>query len=105
MRKYHGMGQRERLLLQIAVLIHACGKFISVRNSNECAYNIIMSTEIIGISHLEREIIANVVRYNIRDFDYNMVRMETELDAVTDSFGGQQSGIAAESAVSVTDEQ
>ena len=72
MRKYHGMGQRERLLLQIAVLIHACGKFISVRNSNECAYNIIMSTEIIGISHLEREIIANVVRYNIRDFDYNI---------------------------------
>ena len=76
MRKYHGMGQRERLLLQIAVLIHACGKFISVRNSNECAYNIIMSTEIIGLSHLEREIVANVVRYNIRDFDYNMVRME-----------------------------
>ena len=74
---------------QIAVLIHACGKFISVRNSNECAYNIIMSTEIIGISHLEREIIANVVRYNIRDFDYNMVRMETELDEVTDSFSGQ----------------
>ena len=47
-----------------------------------------MSTEIIGISHLEREIIANVVRYNIRDFDYNMVRMETELDEVTDSFSG-----------------
>ena len=38
----------------------------------ECAYNIIMSTEIISISHLEREIIANVVRYNIRDFDYNI---------------------------------
>ena len=29
-----------------------------------------------GLSHLEREIVANVVRYNIRDFDYNMVRME-----------------------------
>lgn len=75
------MGARERLLLQIAVIIHACGKFISVRNSNECAYNIIMSTEIIGISHLEREIIANVVRYNIRDFEYNMVRMEAEADS------------------------
>ena len=70
------MGSRERLLLQIAVIIHSCGKFISVRNANECAYNIIMSTEIIGLSHLEREIVANVVRYNIRDFDYNMVRME-----------------------------
>ena len=76
MKRYHKMGSRERLLLQIAVIIHSCGKFISVRNANECAYNIIMSTEIIGLSHLEREIVANVVRYNIRDFDYNMVRME-----------------------------
>lgn len=90
MKKYHGMGDRERLLLQIAVIIHACGKFISVRNSNECAYNIIMSTEIIGISHLEREIIANVVRYNIRDFDYNMVRMEAELDSVTGKFSSHK---------------
>ena len=37
-----------------------------------------MSTEIIGLSHLEREIIANVVRYNIRDFDYDMMQLETE---------------------------
>ena len=27
-------------------------------------------------SHLEREIIANVVRYNIRDFEYGKVRLE-----------------------------
>ena len=59
------------------VQLHACGKFISIRNSNECSYNIIMSTEIIGLSHLEREIIANVVRYNIRDFDYDKVHLET----------------------------
>lgn len=78
MKKYHGMGSRERLLLQIAVLLHACGKFISIRNSNECSYNIIMSTEIIGLSHLEREIIANVVRYNIRDFDYDRVQLENQ---------------------------
>lgn len=78
MKKYHGLGSRERLLLQIAVLLHSCGKFISIKNSNECSYNIIMSTEIIGLSHLEREIIANVVRYNIRDFDYGKVQLETE---------------------------
>lgn len=79
MRKYHGLGARERLMLQIAVLLHACGKFISIKNSNECSYNIIMSTEIIGLSHLEREIIANVVRYNIRDFDYDKVQLETQI--------------------------
>ena len=79
MKKYHGLGARERLLLQISVLLHACGKFISIKNSNECSYNIIMSTEIIGLSHLEREIIANVVRYNIRDFDYDKVQLETQI--------------------------
>ena len=78
-KKLHGLGKRERLLLNIAVILHSCGKFISIRNSNECGYNIIMSTEIIGLSHLEREIIANVVRYNIRDFDYDMVHLETHL--------------------------
>lgn len=79
-RRYHGMTSRDRLLLRIAVLLHACGKFISIRDANECAYNIIMSTEIIGLSHLEREIIANVVRYNIRDFDYNQIQLETDID-------------------------
>jgi exopolyphosphatase/guanosine-5'-triphosphate,3'-diphosphate pyrophosphatase len=29
-----------------------------------------MSTEIIGLSHMEREIVANVVKYNHVDFDY-----------------------------------
>ena len=79
MRRFHGMSSRDKLLLRIAAYLHACGKFISMRNSNECAYNIIMSTEIIGISHLEREIIANVVRYNIRDFDYNQVKLESDV--------------------------
>ena len=79
MRRFHGMSPRDKLLLRIAVYLHACGKFISIRNSNECAYNIIMSTEIIGLSHLEREIIANVVRYNIRDFDYNRVQLEAQV--------------------------
>lgn len=78
-KRYHGMGNRERLVLQIAAILHACGKFISMKNTSECAYNIIMSTEIIGLSHLEREIIANVVRYNIKEFDYNEVHLESEL--------------------------
>lgn len=30
-RRFHGLGDRERLLLQIAVTLHACGKFISMK--------------------------------------------------------------------------
>lgn len=70
MKKYHGLGKRERLLLQIATILHDCGKYISMTQPGECSYNIIMATEIIGLSHNEREIVANVVRYNTREFDY-----------------------------------
>ena len=39
-------------------------------NLGECSYHIIMATEIIGLSHLEREIVANVVKYNHIEFEY-----------------------------------
>lgn len=70
MKKVHGLGRRERLYLQIAALLHDCGKYISLVNIGETSYNIIMATEIIGLSHVEREIIANVVRFNHSKFVY-----------------------------------
>ena len=35
-----------------------------------------MSTEIIGLSHVDREIVANVVKYHIVDFRYNEVELQ-----------------------------
>lgn len=69
-RKIHGLEKRERLLLQLSTILHDCGKYISMVNLGECSYSIIMATEIIGLSHLEREIVANVVKYNHLEFDY-----------------------------------
>ena len=70
MKKVHGMGDRERLLLQIAVQLHDCGKYISMGDVAECSYQIIMATEIIGLSTEERQIIANAVRHNTTEFVY-----------------------------------
>lgn len=70
MKKVHGLGKRERLYLRLAALLHDCGKFISLVNIGETSYDIIMATEIIGLSHREREIIANVVRFNHSPFLY-----------------------------------
>lgn len=69
-KKIHGLGRREKLLLRLAATLHDCGKYISMSNLAECSYNIIMSTEIIGLSHIEREIVANVVKFNHSDFVY-----------------------------------
>lgn len=81
MRRIHGLGKRERLLLQLSARLHDCGKYISMVNLGKCSYNIIMSTEIIGLSHKEREIVANVVKYNHEPFVYyNAAEGESALD-------------------------
>ena len=69
-RNLHGLGERDKLLLQIATILHDCGKYISLVYLGDCSYNIIMSTEIIGLSHVERAIVANVVRFNHESFEY-----------------------------------
>ncbi|WP_026508840.1 Ppx/GppA phosphatase family protein [Butyrivibrio sp. MC2013] len=69
-KKMHGMGKRERLLLELSAILHDCGKMISFINMGDCGYNIIMSTEIIGLSHRERHMVANIVRFNYDRFEY-----------------------------------
>lgn len=76
MKKYHGLGQRERLLLQLSVILHDCGKYISMRDPAESSYHIIMATEIIGISHREREIVAYIVKYNTTKYEYEKIMNE-----------------------------
>lgn len=64
MKKEHGLGRRERMLLQVAAILHDCGKYISFANGPQCAHDIIMASEIIGLTHLEREIVASTALYN-----------------------------------------
>ena len=84
MKKMHGLGKRERLLLQLSSLLQDCGAFISLMSPAECSYSIIMGTEIIGISHMERKIIASVVMYSYpEDIDFEGVDKE---EFSTDSY-------------------
>lgn len=79
MKKYHGLKERERLLLRIAVILHDCGKYINIQYPGESCYNIIMGTEIIGLSHKERVMVANIAKYNTDDFDYEEI-LPQEID-------------------------
>ena len=70
MKKAHGLSKRDRLLLQLAAILCETGNYISLTSVGESSYNIVMATEMIGLSHLEREIVANVVKYVKAPFEY-----------------------------------
>lgn len=69
-RRINGLEKRDRMLLRIACILSECGKYISLSNVGESTYSIIMTTEIIGLSHEEREIVANIVKYMYQPFEY-----------------------------------
>ena len=50
--------------MQLAVILHDCGKYVNMNSGGADGYNIIMGTEIIGLSHRERQLVANLVKYN-----------------------------------------
>ena len=78
MKKIHGLNKRERLLLRLSAILHDCGKYISIANMAECSYQIVLSTEMIGLSHREREMVANIeTRYQI--YEYSLVKSITLL--------------------------
>jgi len=73
LKKIHGLGQRERLYTQIATILHNCGTYINMNEVPINSYNIVMSTELIGLSHMERSLVANMVKYMSYDLpDYDV---------------------------------
>ena len=66
-----GLTERDRLLVQIAAILHNIGKFINMKNSDTATYNIISSGEIIGISHDERMLMAEISNIDNEENIYN----------------------------------
>ena len=66
-KRQHGLKKREKLILRTAAILHDCGKYISLSESPQCSYTIIMSSEILGLTHKEREMVALIAAYNHKD--------------------------------------
>ncbi|MEE1341638.1 MAG: exopolyphosphatase [Lachnospiraceae bacterium] len=65
MKRYSGLGPREKMLLDLAAILCECGKFINMNQVAKHSYHIIKATEIIGLSHREREMVAYIVKYSM----------------------------------------
>jgi exopolyphosphatase/guanosine-5'-triphosphate,3'-diphosphate pyrophosphatase len=60
----HGMGRRDRLLLELAGLLHEVGNFIGAAGHHRHAFYVIAQTPLLGLADEELLIVANVARYH-----------------------------------------
>ncbi|WP_432401963.1 HD domain-containing protein [Wukongibacter sp. M2B1] len=64
LKKIHKLGERDRLYLQVASLLHDVGKFVNIDKHHIYTYDIIKAQNIMGFSNRELNIIANIARYH-----------------------------------------
>ena len=62
--KFAGLEKRDRLLLEIAGLLHDSGKYVNMSAGTDFSWHIVMATEFVGISQVEKQLIACIIRYN-----------------------------------------
>lgn len=58
-----GLNERSAFLFRIAAILHGVGKHINLRKHNAQSYNIIMGTDLFGLTEAEKQIVANVAYY------------------------------------------
>ncbi len=63
-KELHGLGDRERVLLQFSALVHDVGSFINVRNRHKHTMYIVQAADIAGLTRGEQEMVANIARYH-----------------------------------------
>ncbi|MCC7007487.1 MAG: HD domain-containing protein [Acidobacteria bacterium] len=62
----HGLTPRDRLLLEVAALLHDVGLFIGLRGHHRHSQYVLSASQIFGLSDIETQIVANVARYHRR---------------------------------------
>ena len=60
----HGLGERERLLLRAAAVLHDIGDYVRYDGHHKHSYYLIQHSDIMGLTPDERAIVANVARYH-----------------------------------------
>jgi exopolyphosphatase/guanosine-5'-triphosphate,3'-diphosphate pyrophosphatase len=60
----HGLGPRERLLLEVGAILHDIGTFIRTSGHHKHSEYIVQNSEIFGLSRGELVVVANIARYH-----------------------------------------
>ncbi len=63
-RSLHSLGEEEKLLLEVAALLHDIGHFINTIDHDKHGYYILKANRLIGLDEQQQEMVANLVRYH-----------------------------------------
>jgi exopolyphosphatase/guanosine-5'-triphosphate,3'-diphosphate pyrophosphatase len=66
LRAEHGLTSRDRLLLEVAALLHDVGNYVSLRGHHKHSQYLLSVSEIFGLSRDDMAVIGNVARYHRR---------------------------------------
>ena len=71
LKEEHGLSDRERLLLQVAALLHDIGVYVSLRAHHKHTQYILAASQIFGLSDEETALVSNIARYHRRGLPQN----------------------------------
>jgi len=66
LRQEHGMGDRDRVLLEVAALLHDIGNYVTLRGHHKHSWYLLSVAEIFGLTQDDMAVVANVARYHRR---------------------------------------
>jgi exopolyphosphatase/guanosine-5'-triphosphate,3'-diphosphate pyrophosphatase len=80
LRDEHGLGDRERLLLRVASLLHDIGTYVNPRAHHKHSQYLLAHSQIFGLSDTETAIVGNIARYHRRGLPQESHLPYIELD-------------------------
>lgn len=82
MKKHHGLGERDRLMLNIAAILEDIGKAVNITSHDRLSYHMIKGLDIVGINDEEKQTIASISYYHndVMPFDDNGVYLSMDCE-------------------------
>lgn len=68
--KPFSLNNKDLQVLELACIMHNCGRFVDIANRDECSYMIIKGSDFVNLSDVNRVLVANVLRYKNKAFPY-----------------------------------
>jgi len=66
LKEHHGMGSKERLLLEVSAILHDIGSYIAPSSHHKHSSYLVDASDIFGLRKTDKNIVSNVVRYHRR---------------------------------------